>query len=296
MVSGSSELARKNKISDLAIGLTIVAFGTSAPEMVVNVVAAIQGHSDIVFGNIIGSNNFNLFIILGISGIISPLIVQSSTVWKEIPFSFIGGVLLLVLVNETLISNSLGLSRLDAGFLLLLFAGFLYYVYRQLRVDPHIVPEVSIKGYNNLKIWTLILIGIGGLVLGGNLVVNNAVIIAKALGMSEKTIGLTIVAMGTSLPELATSVMAALRKNNDIAIGNVIGSNIFNILLVLPIAAFFHPLHYNLNFNTDLFLLSFGTILLFTAMFTGGKKKLDRWEAALMLTFYMGYTTWLIMG
>ncbi|MBN2746877.1 MAG: calcium/sodium antiporter [Bacteroidales bacterium] len=296
MVSGSSELARKNKISDLAIGLTIVAFGTSAPEMVVNVVAAIQGHSDIVFGNIIGSNNFNLFIILGISGVITPLVVQSSTVWKEIPFSFVGAIVLLVLVNETFFGHTNMLSKMDAGFLLLLFVGFLYYVYHQLRVDPHVVPEVSIKGYSNLKIWMLILIGIGGLVLGGNLVVNNAVIIAKALGMSEKTIGLTIVAMGTSLPELATSVMAAFRKNNDIAIGNVIGSNIFNILLVLPIAALFHPLQFNLTFNTDLYLLAFGTILLFTAMFTGGKKKLDRWEAAVMLIFYVGYTSWLVVG
>jgi len=293
MVDGASALARKHNISNLAIGLTIVAFGTSAPELVVNSIASFEGHSDIVFGNIIGSNIFNLFAILGIVGLISPIAVQSSTVWKEIPISFIAIVVLYILCNSFLIQVDLTLSRLDGFVLFAFFTLFLLYVYKQLKMES-LNFEVPQNNFTNLKIWSLIFIGIAGLVIGGNLVVSSSIIVATFLGISEKTIGLTIVAMGTSLPELVTSVVAALKKNNDIAIGNIIGSNIFNISLILSVSAFIRPINYNPTFNGDIYVLALGTIFLFIAMFTGGKKKLDRWEALVLLVTYLIYTIYLI--
>ncbi|MEB2776700.1 calcium/sodium antiporter [Algoriphagus sp. D3-2-R+10] len=295
LVDGASVLAKKHKVSDLAIGLTIVAFGTSAPELVVNSVASFGGYPDIVFGNVIGSNNFNLFIILGIAGLITPLTVQSSSVWKEIPFSLLAAVVLLFLANNYFSSESPGLSIVDGIILLALFVAFLYYVFTQLKSEPD-SSDIVQKDYTNLKIWTLILVGLAGLVVGGKLVVDNAVAMAQSLGVSEKIIGLTIVAAGTSLPELATSVVASMKKNNDIAIGNIIGSNIFNIFLILGVSSLINPLNYTLAFNTDLYILGAGTIFLFVAMFTGKRKKLDRWEAALLLVSYLGYTIYLVSG
>ena len=294
LVKGASALAKKYNVSDLAIGLTIVAFGTSAPELVVNVIASSNEYPDIVFGNIIGSNNFNLFIILGITGIIAPIAVQSSTVWKEIPLSLVAVIVFFILVSNFFIPGELVLSRIDGLILLALFLGFLYYVYKQLKTDTtdSEIKEISMSGF---KIWSFIFIGLTGLVVGGKLLVNNAVELATLLGVSEKIIGLTIVAAGTSMPELATSVVAAIRKNNDIAVGNIIGSNIFNIFLILAVSSFVKPLNYNIKFNIDLLILSAGTIFLFIAMFTGQKKKLDRWEALLLLLFYVSYTLFVIL-
>lgn len=294
LVDGASELARKYKISDLAIGLTVVAFGTSAPELIVNVFAAYQGHHDIVFGNIIGSNNFNLFIILGISGLIVPLAVQSSTVWKEIPFSLGAAVLLFILTSGVFFAGNNVLSRADGMILLVMFALFLYYVYKQLGNDKA-QDNLPHKNFTPLKIWSYILIGLAGLVLGGKLVVSSAIVMAEALGVSQKIIGLTIVAAGTSLPELATSVVAAIKKNNDIAVGNIIGSNIFNIFLILGVSSLVNPVVYSPAFDADLLMLGLGTVFLFTAMFTGIKGKLDRWEAAVLLVMYAAYTVYLVL-
>ncbi|MDG1277322.1 MAG: calcium/sodium antiporter [Algoriphagus sp.] len=293
LVDGASVLAKKYNVSDLAIGLTIVAFGTSAPELVVNAVAAQGDFPDIVYGNIIGSNNFNLFIILGIAGIITPLAVQSSTVWKEIPFSLLAAVGLFFLANNYFTSETSEISRIDAVILLAFFGGFLYYVATQLKADPT-VEIVENKDYSNLKIWVLIILGLAGLVGGGKLVVDNAVAMAQSLGVSEKIIGLTIVAAGTSLPELATSVVAAMRKNADIAIGNIVGSNLFNILLIIGISGLIRPLNYNPAFNTDIYMLLGGTIFLFLAMFIGKKHRLDRWQSLLLLCVYLAYTGYLV--
>lgn len=293
MVSGSSALAKKNNISNIAIGLTIVAFGTSAPELVVNSFASFHGHSDIVFGNVIGSNNFNLFIILGIVGLVSPIVVQSNTVWKEIPLSFFAVVILYLLCNSFFFQESAVLSRLDGLVLIVMFGLFLLYVYKQLKTET-LVPEISVAPMSTFKIWSLIAVGLSGLIFGGKLVVDNAVEVASSLGVSEKIIGLTIVAAGTSLPELVTSVVAVVRKNNDIAIGNIIGSNIFNIFLILSISSFIRPIEFTTLFNVDLYILAGGTIFLFIAMFMGVKKKLDRWEAALLLISYLAYTVFLI--
>lgn len=292
LVDGASSLAKKNNVSDLVIGLTIVAFGTSAPELVVNTVASFNGLSDIVFGNIIGSNNFNLFIILGIAGLIYPITVQSSTAWKEIPISLISAILLFVIANDFFINQKPQISRIDGVILLVGFVCFIYYVFRQLKQEK--TEVVTYEEKSNYKIWGLVIFGILGLIIGGKLVVDNSIDIATELGVSQKIIGLTIIAAGTSLPELVTSIVAALKKNSDIAIGNVIGSNIFNILLILSISSFVNPINYNPNFNQDLLILIGGTVFLIIAMFTGKRKKLDRWEALILLSFYVVYTTYLI--
>lgn len=292
LVDGASALAKKNNISDLVIGLTIVALGTSAPELVVNSVASYNGFSDIIFGNIIGSNNFNLFIILGIAGLIYPITVQSSTAYKEIPISLVATILLLMLANNFFMENITEISRLDGLILLLCFLGFIYYVFSQLKRD---IPEaITVKHMSNYKIWGLITFGVAGLIIGGKLVVENSIDVATELGVSQKIIGLTIIAAGTSLPELVTSVIAAIKKNSDIAIGNVVGSSIFNILLILSVSSLISPIEYNSNFNQDLFVLIGGTVFLIVAMFIGKKNKLDRLEAFLLLAFYLGYTAYLV--
>lgn len=293
LVNGASALAKRYNVSDLAIGLTIVAFGTSAPELVVNVFAAAQGSHDIVLGNIIGSNNFNLLVILGIAGIITPLAVQHSTVWKEIPFSLLAVAVLFIFANDIFSDGTGVISRMDGIILLLLFVAFLWYVAKQLKNDPS-EAEIVTKKYPGWKMALLIVGGLGALIAGGRLVVTSAVDIARVMGMSEKLIGLTIVAAGTSLPELATSVVAAIKKNNDIAVGNIVGSNIFNIFLILGVSSVINPVSFNTVFNIDILLLTIGTLLLFFAMFTGRKHKLDRWEAILLLSIYIGYTVYLV--
>lgn len=294
LVENSSAFARKKKISDLAIGLTIVAFGTSAPELVVNVVAAYDGHQDIVFGNVIGSNNFNLFFILGVAGLISPLLVQQTTVWKEIPISLLAAIILFFLVNNLFLDEKGLLSRWDALILIACFLAFLFYVYTQLKNIPS-ASTVEVKEISNTRIVVFIVLGLAGLIIGGRLVVESAMDIASTLGISEKIIGITIVAAGTSLPELATSVIAAFKKNNDIAVGNIVGSNIFNIFFILGLSALVRPIGYDSIFNTDLYLLAGGTVLLFLFMFLGGKRKLERWEAGVLLLLYLIYTTYLVL-
>ncbi|HPW42631.1 MAG TPA: calcium/sodium antiporter, partial [Bacteroidales bacterium] len=282
LVNGASALAKKYNVSDLVIGLTVVAFGTSAPELVVNVFASAQNHQDIVFGNIIGSNLFNLFAILGISGIIFPLTVQNNTIKKEIPISFLAIIAIFILANDHLFYNSTNvMSRSDGIILFIFFCFFLFYIYKQIK-NKSDIADTQVKQLSVLKITLLIIFGLGGLVVGGKLVINSAVDIAKALGVSKKIIGLTIVAAGTSLPELATSVVATVKKNCDIAVGNIIGSNIFNIFLILSVSSLVRPIKYDISFNNDLYVLAGGTLFLFIAMFTGKRKTLDRWEAMIL--------------
>lgn len=294
LVDGASNLAKKYKVSDLVIGLTIVAFGTSAPELIVNIIASTKGYSDIVLGNIIGSNNFNVFIILGLSGLILPITVQTSTVWKEIPISLLIAILLLFLLNDFYFSAQTYSSILDGVILLILFGLFLYYVFNQMKNDPQTIVQENHR--TTKQIGGFIIFGLICMVLGGQLVVSNSVNIAEELGVSKKIIGLTIVAGGTSLPELVTSVVAAFKKNNDIAIGNVIGSNIFNILLILGISSIINPIAFNPKFNLDLYILIGGTVFLLLFMLTGQKKKLDRWEAAVLFGFYTIYTVYLVLN
>ena len=294
LVNGASALAKKHNISDLVIGLTIVAFGTSAPEMVVNVIASFDKHSDIVFGNIIGSNNFNLFVILGVVALIFPISVKSSMVRKEIPISFVVAFILMLLSNAILGQKENVLSKWDAALLFGLFLVFLFFTFRQPNTDE--VPELTtdIKPMSGFKIWGFIVVGLSLLIIGGRLVVNSAIAIAQDFGISEKIIALTIVAAGTSLPELVTSVVAASKRNSDIAIGNVIGSNIFNILLILSVSGLISPITFNPNFNAELLLLIGGTLLLTIFMFTSKKMKIDRWEGAVLLAIFIAYTIFMI--
>ena len=296
LVSGSSSIARKYGVSELVIGLTVVGFGTSMPEFIVNVIASINGGTgEIVMGNIIGSNNFNLFVTLGIVGLITPLAVQGRTVRQEIPISLIAIVLLLVLANDTLLwqghNNVIG--RTDGILLLVLFGAFMVYIFRSIKTDRDLNGE-TVAPISTGQVIFLVIIGFAGLIIGGKLMVDNAIKIAETLNVSQQIIGLTIVAAGTSLPELATSIMAALRGKKDLAVGNIIGSNIFNILFILGTSVLIRPVDYDLAFNLDGLILVFGTIFLLVAMFTGKKGKVDRWEAAVFLIAYIIYLVYLI--
>jgi cation:H+ antiporter len=293
LVGGASSLARKFKIPDLTIGLTVVAFGTSAPEMVVNLFASATDHQDIFFGNILGSNNFNLFIILGIAGVILPLKVQVSTVWKEIPMSLAALVIFYLMVHIPSPGGERMLGRVDGIILLGLFVLFQYYIYRQIKDYRPEVTEHKPSG-PLYRMIIFIILGLAGLVIGGKLVLDNAVELAKAMGISEKVIGLTIIAAGTSLPELATSVVAAYRKNADIAVGNIVGSNIFNLLLIGGTVSLVSPVRYSSIFDIDFYILGAGTIVLFLNLLAWKKHRLDRWEAALLLLSYVAYTVYLI--
>jgi cation:H+ antiporter len=294
LVDGASSSAKKFGISNLAIGLTVVAFGTSMPELIVSLLSALSGRSDASFGNAIGSNNFNLLFILGISGLIYPLVVHRNTVKFEVPLSLLAAVVLYLLVNDQMTFGTENmLSRADGVILLLCFLGFLYYIYRTMKVTPE-VEQGTIRMFSTPVAAAMIIGGLLALVFGGQLVVNNAIALAQHFGLSERLIGLTILAAGTSLPELATSAVAAYRKNTDIAIGNVIGSNIFNIFFILGITSTVQPISYNTAMNFDLKVLGASTILLMVFMFTLNTRKLDRWEALLMLGGYLAYTLVLI--
>lgn len=295
-VLGSSAFARKYKVSELTIGLTIVAFGTSAPELIVNVVSSLKGLNDVTFGNIIGSNLFNLLFILGITAAIFPVKISHSTIFKEIPYSIVAAVVLLILANDHLFTdkrpNEVGF--VDALILIFFFSLFLVYIFRNMKNDDQQV-SVNFKPLQNWKITFYMLGGLAALIFGGRLAVNNAVAIANAFGISERIIGLTIIAAGTSLPELATSAVAAYRKNSDIAIGNVVGSNIFNIFFILAVSAFIHPIPYTLSFNFDTTVLIGGTMLLLFFAYSGKKATIDRWEGIVFIGFYIIYTVYLII-
>jgi len=294
LIRGASSLAKRLAIAEIVIGLTVVAFGTSTPEMVVNVFAAAEGRNEIVFGNVIGSNIFNILLILGISGLIYPVAVQRNTVWKEIPFSLLAALVLFFLVNDRWEATSSAdvLSQADGLVLLLLFTIFITYTFGLSAVTSS--DEFNVKVHSWGLSLSLIAGGLLLLVAGGRLCVEGAVAMARQLELSEKFIGSTIVAAGTSLPELAASAMAAYRKHSDIAVGNIVGSNIFNVLGILGVSAVIRPAPYPASFNADMYILIGATLLLLLVMFTGKRHKLDRWEAVLMLFGYAGYVGYLL--
>lgn len=295
LVEGGSSLARRFSISEIAIGLTIISFGTSAPELAVNVLAALSGDAEIAFGNVIGSNLMNLLLVLGLSAVVYPLVVQENSIWKEIPFSILTIFIFMILVNDSVI-NRPGqnlLNRSDGLILLLFFGLFLFYVAKMPR--PEISEESEIKVMSGFKSGFFILIGIAGLGFGGKLVVDNSVELALLLGISHKMIGLTLVAGGTSLPELVTSLVAAFKKKMDLAVGNIIGSNIFNILFILGISAVIAPLKYDPVLNFDVGLLTLCSALLFAVLWLRRQAKIERWFGILFLVIYSGYIYYLIL-
>lgn len=299
LVDGSSSLAKKFKIPTLVIGLTIVAFGTSMPELIVNILASLKGNGDIAFGNIVGSNIANILLILGITATIKLLKVQHSTTWKEIPFSLLAAIVLLVFAS-TMFLDKLALSsilRFEGIILLLFFAIFLYYVIELARRNKSQMKDdkLEIKKLSSLKIFLYILGGLVALYFGGKLVVEGAVALARLFGMSEYFISLTIVAVGTSLPELVTSIIAALKGDSDMAIGNVVGSNIFNIFWILGVSALIAPITIPTFAIIDLLVLLGTTFLLFLFMFIGRKHELERWQGIVFILMYIAYIVHLIM-
>jgi cation:H+ antiporter len=293
LVEGSSSLASKLKVSELLIGLTIVAFGTSTPELIVNIIASYQDNTGIAYGNVIGSNIVNILLILGIAGLIYPIKTEKNTVWKEIPLSLMAAVALLILCNDRILNGEPSLlSRGDGLILLLFFIIFISYSFGLSKVEIQDRPDIKI--FSNRRIVVYIIVGLAALFFGGRFVVNSAVNIAHRLNISEKLIALTIVSIGTSLPELFTSAVAAKNHKSDIAIGNVVGSNIFNIFFILGISAVIRPLTYPITLNSDLIILIGASLLLFLTMFTGHKRRLDWWESFSFLILYCGYVIFLL--
>ena len=297
LVDGASSVGRRLNVSDLVIGLTVVAFGTSTPELFVNIFASIKGNTDIAIGNVLGSNIANIFLILGVSAVIFPLAVSKGTVWREIPLSLLAALLLGVMANDRLIDKSSisALTRIDGLVFIAFFIIFIYYSFGIAKRIDGIDEHVPQKQYGLLKSFLFIIGGLIGLGIGGNWIVNGAVHIASNLGVSESLIGLTIVAVGTSLPESATSAVAAYKKNVEIAVGNVVGSNIFNIFFVLGLSSIIKPLPFQPGDNMNIGVVILASLLLFLWMFTGKKHSLDRWEGIVFVILYASYITFLIV-
>lgn len=293
LVDGASSVARRFGLSEFVIGLTIVGMGTSAPEMVVSFIGAFQGNADIAIGNVVGSNIFNTLLILGLTALILPMAVTPSNKKRDIPVNIFVTALLVVLGLEKTffgIGND-GLSRIDGAILMTVFILYMVMSFKGNRPDEEENPA-PLK-----SIWLSVLMiagGLAGLIIGGNLFVDNATAIAKALGVSDKFIAITILAGGTSMPELATCVVAAAKKKGQLALGNIIGSNVFNILLILGGSALIHPLSFvGMNF-VDLGVLMLSALALFTATFVGKKDKIDRLDGSLFLLIWAAYIAYLI--
>lgn len=295
LVDGGSALARRLRIAPIVIGLTIVAFGTSAPELVVNTLASVRGNSDIVLGNVIGSNIFNILLILGISSLITPLAVKTQTTWYEVPLAILAALAVGVMALDHSLDGGLAVIQRSEGIILLFFF-IIFMVYNAgLIKQGGAEEEWSSPDYTIPKSLLFILLGIGGLALGGKLIVDNAVAVATRLGISPRVIGLTIVSIGTSLPELATSIVAARKKSVDIAIGNVVGSNIFNVFFILGLSALIRPVPVNPASFLDLGTNVLASLLLFLFIFTGKGRQLERWEGALFILTYCAYMVLLLV-
>lgn len=295
LVDGAASIAKKFNISSIVIGLTIVAFGTSAPEFVVNIFASVKGNSEIAIGNILGSNIVNIFFILGIAAVIHPIVAKENTAWKEIPLSLLAAILIGVLANDVLIDGGTfsGLTRIDGIVLLSFFIIFMYYTFGISKVTGD-EENIEIKSLSSGKAAIFILGGLTGLIVGGKWIVDGAVKIAELFDVSQSLIGLTVVAIGTSLPELATSAVAAYKKQADIAIGNVIGSNIFNTFWILGVSAVIRPLPFSRDSDPDILMNICASTLLFVILFIGKRHIVERWQGYLMIAIYIGYIVFLV--
>ena len=291
LVDGASAVAKRFGISDLIIGLTVVAFGTSMPEFVVNMMSVAHGTTDLAITNILGSNIINTFVILGLTAIVYPIASQKHSRNFDIPMSIIAGFLVLVMVAVSApFENVTGISRMGGVLLLAFFAFFLYDAFRHAKEQAPEAEEET-KPMSIGKAILLMLCGLAGLTIGGELIVDSAVDIAARCGVSEAIIGLTIVALGTSLPELATSVIAAHKHKSDIAIGNVFGSNIFNVFFVLGTSAVVHPLPAYEGIELDAFMAALGSIIVWLSLRTNKERVLQRWAGGLLVLVYAGYLT-----
>ena len=293
LVDGATSVGIRAKLSPLIIGLTIVAFGTSLPELIINVFSCIKGSSGLAIGNIVGSNIMNILLILGVASVIYPIDVSSISVRRDIPAGFLATVALYVFANYTW--GNLTINWIEGLFLLVLAVCYLTLTMKKNDSTGSEVEVIQIPMPWGKTILFLFL-GVVGLYLGGELVSNNAQIIARAWGMSDAMIGLTVVAMATSLPELITSIVAATKKNSGIAIGNVLGSNILNIFVVLGISGLITPLQFDTQMNNTLYFLFGANALMLLFVFTGKGRKISRIEGVLMLLAFSGFMTYTVMA
>lgn len=296
LVDGASSIARKAGVSEFVIGLTIVGFGTSCPELVVSLTGALEGNADIAIGNVIGSNIFNVLFILGLTALICPVSMSKENRKKDIPLTIVVTVMLLAFgLNSTLWGAGPAdrLSRLEGAIFLAAFAA--YIIESFLTGKPASEESADSK---NLKLWMavlLVLSGLAGLIYGGNLFVESATKLARVLGVSDKFIAVTILAGGTSLPELATSLVAALKGRDQLALGNILGSNVFNILLILGSSALITPLSFASITNVDAVVILLSMVLLLLWAYSGRRERIDRLEGAIMLLLFGAYYTYLFI-
>ena len=286
LIDGAVGLSRKLKIPEIVIGLTVIAFGTSMPELVVNGFAAFAKQGDVIYGNIIGSNIVNILLILGITGLLCPIFMPINTVKKEIPISFFAIIILWFVSKDGV------LSRIDSLILLVFFIGFLLYIVKLSKTGA---KEIETTNYlSNGKMLFFLIIGFVGLIYGGKLVVDSAVKIAMIFNVSKKLIALTIVSIGTSLPELAASIIAAKKGQTDIAVGNVIGSNIFNIFLIMGTSGMIFPVNYDFKFNFDIVVLLYATLLPIGMAYVGRRYFIDKYNALILIGSYVVYIVYSI--
>ena len=287
LVNGATSVGIRAKLSPLIIGLTIVAFGTSLPEMIVNVFSCAKGSPGLAIGNIIGSNTMNILLILGVSALIWPIDVSRVSIRRDIPAGFVATLAITLMANYMFTGQSRTINWIEG--IVLLLMGFAYLLLTMLKNDPKEETEDVQEALPWGKTIIALIAGIIGLYIGGELVSRNAQILAKNWGMSESTIGLTVVATATSLPELITSIVAALKKNSGIAIGNVLGSNILNIFIVLGVSSIITPLPFEPMMNKQLMILFAANIFMLMFVFTGKGRKISRWEGALLTLGYVGF-------
>ncbi len=295
-VSGAGSVAKKFNISNLIIGLTVVAFGTSAPELAVSTLASVSGQNAIAISNVVGSNIFNILVVLGVCAMIKPIKVKSNILKKEIPLSLGISVILLILLFDgfNFTSTDFGISRFDSLILLGLFASFMFYIIKSSKVQTEEETDVEeIIEISTLKSSVFIVLGLAAIVYGGNLVVENATVIAQSWGVSETVIGLTIVAVGTSLPELVTSIIACRKGSSDMAIGNVIGSNIFNILFILGVSGTISPISVDILSVYDTIIVVIVTVL--TYIVSRSNREISRVEGIGMVSLFVGYSVYILM-
>ena len=288
LVDGASAVARKAGISEFVIGLTIVGFGTSCPELVVSLTGAFQGNADISVGNVVGSNIFNTLLILGLTAAIAPVAMTRVNSRRDIPIT-----LLVTFLFAALALTGTQIARVEGLVFLLIFVAYMVYCFK---TDTGVSEEAQQKVRSIWVAILLVLAGLAGLIFGGQLFVNNATAIARALGVSDKFIAITLLAGGTSLPELATCIVAAAKKKDQLALGNILGSNIFNILLILGASAVVTPLSTIALTWVDLGVLLLSIVLVWLWTYTGHRDRVDRWEAVLMLMLFFGYFTWLFLN
>lgn len=296
LVDGSSSLAKRFGVSELVIGLTIVSFGTSAPELVVNTISSLKHSSDLVLGNIIGSNLANILLILGFSALIYPIKIIKSSVWRVMQLNVLAVFAIFLMANDSFFNNTLKdvISRLDGVILLLFFVLFMYFMFSSYKTGAALNVEVT-PTYRPSKAFFMVVLGLVALVLGGRWIVNGALLIASSFGFSEGFVGLTLLAIGTSLPELATSFAAMYKKNVDIAVGNVVGSNIFNIFFILGLSSWINPIAPDSKLNTDMIFLILVTLALFSFVYFGDRHDMNRKNGFSFIILYIGYLIYLFI-